>query len=223
MPLDLSDDYRCVDLYEAVTITSRATAPTLHSEEVEVARAFRRKLSYRELAASAGAAIRMETAIDVPMALTPGYTWKPGDTLTDANDNTYNIYIAESDPTTAFWSFVLYNPKIAYDLRHVVDVYELEADKDSANAATFTHENLKYEQIVCRVQWTSGGPGVNAGQSGEVENAIIYLGERLRLTNNSVIRWADPDYQIVREFEVVNWSNPDRLDMLMQVEVKAVP
>lgn len=223
MPLDLSDDYRCVDLYEAVTITSRATAPTLHSEEVEVARAFRRKLSYRELAASAGAAIRMETAIDVPMALTPDYTWKPGDTLTDSNDNTYNIYIAESDPTTAFWSFVLYNPKIAYDLRHVVNWYDHDKTKDASGASYSEGLILLYEDICSRVQWTTATPAKYADRTGEERRAIIYSSQRLFLKHDSIARWQEPETDIDYIFDVENWTMTERLDELMQIAVVARP
>ncbi len=223
MALDLSDDYLCVDLYEPVTINSRATAVGSHSESVEVSRAFRRKLTNRELTASAGAAVRMESAFDVPMTLTTGYTWKPGDTLTDGDNVTYNIYTADKDPTTAFWSFVVYNPKIAYQLQHTIDVYDISPDKDAAGTATFTYETIMYEDIACRVQWQDGGPGVTAGAVGEVEKAIIILGERLRLTNNSQIRWYDSDYSKMRYFDIKNWKMPDRLDELMQVAVEARP
>lgn len=223
MSLDLSDDYLCVDIYEAVTLNSRATALGEHSESTPVSRAFRRKLTNRELTASAGAAVRMESAFDVPMKLTTGYAWKPGDTLTDADNVTYNIYTADKDPTTAFWSFVVYNPKIAYQLQHIIDVFDISPDKDAAGAAVFNYETLMYEDVACRVQWVSGAPGMNAGAIGEVEEAIIILGERLRLTNNSQIRWYDPDYSKMRYFNIQNWKMPDRLDELMQVSVKVVP
>lgn len=223
MPLDLSDDYLCVDLYEPVTITSRATAVGSHIESIEVARAFRRKLSYRELAASAGAAIRMETAIDVPMALTPGYTWKPGDTLTDSEENTYNIYIAESDPTTAFWSFVLYNPKIAYDLRHLVTWYDHEKIKDASGASYSEGTHLLYSDISSRVQWTTTTPSSYADRTGEDRRATIYSSQRLYLKHDSYAQWTEPETDINYIFDIENWTMTERLDELMQINVVARP
>lgn len=223
MPLDLSDDYKTVDLYEPVTLVSRATAPGTHNEQISVARAFRRGLTTRELQASAGAAVRMETVFDVPETLVEGYTWKPGDTLTDEDENQYNIYNAVKDPGMAFWAFTVYNPKIAYDLRHTIDVFDLVIDKDSAGAATVHSEVPLALNVSCRVQWQSFMPGVHAGASGEIGKAVIILGEQLYLSHDTLIRWYESATKKLWTFEVKEWKNPDRLDELMQVRVEAVP
>jgi len=220
MAVDLSDDYLVVDGNEAVTLINRSNAG---DNALAVTHAFRRALSYREQMASMGVQVRLETVYDVPMTLVSAYTWKPGDTLTDSLGNVLNIISANRDPMTAFISFIVYDPKIEFDLQHTIDVYRLEVDKDAAGAATFANETLKYEGIAARVQYARGGPGVAAGLIGEIENVTIYLGERLRFSNNDVIRWYDPDYQVLREFDIVSWSNPDRLDMVMQVETEVRP
>lgn len=223
MALDLSDDYLCVDLYEPVTLVSRATARGTHDETVQVARAFRRGLTYKELGASAGAAIRMETAFDVPATLTEGYTWKPGDTLTDEDDNRYNIYSAVKDPGTAFWSLVVFNPKIAYDLRHLIDVYRKEMTKDASGAAYSDYETLLYSDIACRVQWTGERGGMVAGRTGDEKTATIYCDERLYLDHNCIVKWTDPATSTPYVFSLEEWVMADRIDELMQIRAKVKP
>lgn len=223
MAIDLSDDYKTVDLYEPVTLVSRSTAPATHDEEREVTHAFRGALTYRELAATSGAAVRMEAAFDIPKKLINDYVWKPGDTLTDQNDNLYNIFNAQVDPGTAFWRFIVYNPKIAYDLRHTIDVYDYTMAKDASGAAYKDGEHLLYEDISCRVQWQTVRPGKFADRTGEDREAIIYSSQRLYLTHNSVIEWADPDTNEVCVFDVESWSMTDRLDELMQIAVRLKP
>lgn len=218
MAVDLSTDYLTVDLYEAVTLTSRANSG---NSTLAVSNAFRGELTSKEQHATGGIAVRLEAAYDVPLTLVSSYTWKPGDTLTDSLGNVLNIYSASRD--VAWWRFLVYNPKIAYDLRHEIDVYNLELGKDSAGAATVDAESIVYEGISCRVQWTGGTPSVVNKRTGETQKATIYLSQRLYFRNNYLIRWADDTQDKLWEFDVIEWSNPDRLDELMQVSVEARP
>lgn len=223
MPLDLSDDYKTVDLAESVRLISRATAANTHDEALEVSHSFWGPLTHRELNATAGCAVRMESAIDIPQKLLAGYTFKPGDQLLNQDDEAYNIYSVQRDPGTAFWRFLVYNPKVAYDLRHEIDVFNLEVGKDAAGAGTVDVETLVYAGISCRVQWTGGKPSTYAGRTGETHTATIYLSQRLYLKNNYLIRWADDVQNKVWEFDVIDWAMSDRLDELMQVRVEARP
>jgi hypothetical protein len=223
MPLDLSEDYLAVDLYEPITLVSVATAPGTHSEERSVSRAFRRGLTTKEMQASSGAYVRMDTAFDVPMKLTQGYNWKPGDTLTDGEENSFVIYTATKDPTTAFWSLVVYDPKIAYDLRHEIDVYEKQFNKDASSAPISDAETLLYSDVSCRVQWQVERGSTFSDRSGESKEATIYSSQRLYLNHNCVINWTDPDTSINYIFDVKEWKTADRLDELMAIRVEARP
>lgn len=223
MSISIANDYLCVDFPEAVTITSVATTRNAHSESHEVAKAFRRGLATKEMAASSGAAVRMDTVFDVPMALTTDYEWKPGDTLLDADDNRFNIYTATKDPTTAFWSFVVYNPKIAYDLRHEIDVYETQMEKDAASAPYVVSENLLYSAISARVQWQSEGVGIYSNRKGDLKEAIIYSSQRLYITHDCTVHWVDPNTNISYVFDIQDWRMSDRLDELMQIRVIVQP
>lgn len=220
MAVDLSTDYKTVDLAETIWLTNRLE----HRDwEIKIHSAFKNALTTRELQASMGAAVRIEAAYDVPMKLVRNYSWKPGDFITDADENILMIYQADKDETTAFWRFLVYDPKIAFDLRHVIDVYDLQFTKDAAGATTADGEHLLYTEVAARVQWQNGQPGAYAKRTGEVERATIYLGERLRLTHGSLIRWYDRDYQKLRQFDIISWQMPDRLDQLMEVSVEVRP
>lgn len=223
MPLDLSDDYLAVDLYEPIILVSVATAAGSHSEERSVSRAFRRGLTTKEMQASSGAYVRMDTAFDVPMKLTHGYNWKPGDTLTDQEENSFIIYTATKDPTTAFWSLVVYDPKIAYDLRHEMDIYNLEYDKDAAGAGVMAAQDLVYDGISCRLQWISGQPTIENNRSGVMHEATIYSSQRLSMKENYLIEIMDNVQQTLWRFDVIEWTNPDRIDELMAIRVRAKP
>lgn len=221
MAIDLSDDYKTVDLAEAVRLISRATTPQSHDEALEVSHSFWGPLTHRELNATAGCAVRMESAIDIPQKLLKGYTFKPGDQLLNQDDETYNIYSVQRDPGTAFWRFLVYNPKIAYDLRHEMDVYNLEVGKDAAGAGTVDAETLVYSSISCRLQWDTGKPATHIGRTGEMLEGVIYSSQRLYLKNNHLIRITDE--QKAWELDVVDWSMTDRLDELMRIRVRATP
>lgn len=223
MALDLSDDYLAVDLEEPITLVSRATAAGSHSEERHVSHAFRRGLTTKEQQASAGAYVRMDTAFDVPMKLVTGYNWKPGDTLTDQEENEFVIYTATKDPTVAFWSLVVYDPKIAYDLRHEMDIYNLEYDKDAAGAGVLVAQDLVYDGISCRLQWTSGQPTIENNRSGVMHEATIYSSQRLYMKENYLIEIMDNVQKTLWRFDVVEWVNPDRIDELMAIRVRAKP
>lgn len=218
MALDLSEDYLCVDLEEAGTLTSRANSG---DTTLAVTHAFRGELTSREQHATGGIAVRLEAAYDIPLALISAYTWKPGDTFTDSLGNVLNIYSASRD--AAWWRFLVYNPKVAYDLRHEIDVVNLEVGKDAAGSVQITDETQVYSAISSRVQWINGKPSKFANRTGETHKAVIYLGQRLYLKNNHLIRWADDTQDKMWEFDILEWSNPDRLDELMQVSVEARP
>lgn len=218
MSVDLSTDYLTVDLKEAVTLNSRTNSG---NNTLAVTHAFRGELTTKEQHATGGIAVRLEAAYDVPLTLISSYTWKPGDTLTDSLGNVLNIYSASRD--AAWWRFLVYNPTIAYDLRHEIDVYDLKMDKDNAGATYVAVEELIYESISSRVQWVSGRPSTVNKRTGETHKAVIYLSQRLYLKNNYLIRWADDTQDKLWEFDVIEWSMPDRLDELMQVSVEARP
>lgn len=221
MALDLSTDYLAVDLYEPITIVSRRTAPGTHQEDVKVSRSFWGQLTTKELAASSGAAVRMESAVDVPRALLEDYAYKPGDQIINQDNETYNIYTASKD--AAWYRFVVYNPKIAYDLRHEVDWFDIAVTKDASGASVVDGESLLYESVTSRVQWDIAKPSEYAGRTGEERQAIIYSSERLYLTHNSIARWVEPETNILYEFDIIDWRVTDRLDELMQIRVVAKP
>lgn len=220
MAVDLSDDYLTVDFEEAVTLTSTANSG---NTSVSVTHAFPRALTRKEQHASAGAVVRISDAYDIPMTLISGYTWKPGDTITNSSGTVLNIWSAERDPATAFYAFLVYDPIIAYDLRHEIDVYRLEYSKDAAGAGAVDAESLVYEAVSCRVQWQNGSPDIVNNRSGNTEEAIIYSSQRLYMKGSYVIEWSDTTQNQVWRFDVLDWMTPDRLDELMQIRVRAIP
>lgn len=219
MPLDLSDDYLTVDLEEPVTLVWRATAHATHNEELEVSHSFWGPLTHKELGATAGCAVRMESAVDIPKKLLGAYTFKPGDQMVNQDDDTYNIYSVSRDAGTAFWRFLVYNPKIAYDLRHSIDVYDLQMEKDAAGAAYVGSEVLIYSAVSCRVQWQSERPGTYADRTDVEREGVIYSSQRLYLPQNALIRWTDPDTNIPYELDYLESHMSDRLDELQQIRV----
>jgi hypothetical protein len=222
MPLDLSDDYKAVDLAEEVTIrkadlAAEAAATTTAERQrlarknsIDVASAFRGELTYSEKEASGGAYVRGWAAFDIPKALTEDWEWKPGDTLTDENDTSFNIFSASQD--TAWWRLLCFDPIIANSLSHFIDIYDLAMDKDAAGAETVASEDLQYADVAARVVFETGAPGVSGGRNGELEQVTIYLGQRIYFKSNSLIKWTDPTTKKAWFFENLRWSMPDRLD-----------
>lgn len=220
MALDLSSDYLAVDFPEAVTLTSTANSG---DSTLAVTHAFARQLTTKELQASSGVVARSSNAYDIPMTLITGYSWKPGDTITDSEGNILVIYQASKDPTTAFWSFLVFNPKIAFDLRHTIEVYELQMDKDASSAPIMADRTLLYSDISCRVQWQIESGGVFQDREGDRKEAVIHSSQRLYLTHNCVIEWTDPETEQFHTFDVRDWKNSDRLDELQAIRVEIKP
>ena len=223
MAIDLSTDYKTVDLAEAVTLVSRATAPNTHEEQLEVSHTFWGPLTHKELAATGGCAVRMEAAVDIPKKLLVDYVFKPGDQLINQDDDTYNIYSVARDPGTAFWRFLVYNPKIAYDLRHIADVYDIGMAKDASGAAYADSRTLVYESLSCRVQWQNERPAKYADRTGMEATAIIHSSQRLRVPHNALFVWTDPETGEMYELEYEDAYTPDRLDELQKIKVVLRP
>lgn len=220
MALDLSTDYKTVDFPEAVTLTSVANSG---NSTLAVTHAFPRALTYKEQHASSGTVALVSNAYDIPMTLATGYAWKPGDSITDSAGNVLRVWKVDKDPTTAFYSFLVYDPKIAFDLRHTIDVYTKEMTKDASGAAYSNGETLLYSDIACRVQWAGERGGMLAGRTGDEKTATIYCDERLYIDHNCIVKWTDPAINTPYVFDLEEWVMADRIDELMQIRAKVKP
>lgn len=156
---------------------------------------------------------------------------KPGDLLEDDNELdpfgdqsqgiVYNILDVEHDE--GWWYLTVINPRVAYNLVHTVDIYDIVPDRDAGGSEIGIAEKPLYLGIPALVQVISGGRQDIEGLQGTVEDTTIVLAQRCLLSHNSIIKWTDTRTGQGRVFGVKSWEMTERLDVIMQVKVDLQP
>jgi hypothetical protein len=241
MALNPLKDWKKFRYPRPITMVS-VRSSNLPSVAFEIPTAFRGVCKYSQPTPNNGAFVRPEATylipkdVDNPNGVGP---WKPGDLLTDeleldptsvnnfepnqidATPTTYTVLVAENDEF--YWFLYVFNPTIAYNLRNEMDIYNIEYDKDAAGAGVAVAQDLVYDGIKCRLQWSSGMPTIENNRSGVQHEATIYSSQRLYLKENYLIEIMDTSQETLWRFDVIEWVNPDRIDELMAIRVRVTP
>lgn len=232
MTLDPATDWKRINfpVPRPITITSARTAnPPNVSFSVPWSQ--RGKCSYRMLTMTNGALVRPEAMYLVAKHVdnTGGAgPWKPGDTLTDANEQdptqqtptpvTYTIQLAESDDY--YWMLAVFNPKIAFNLRDTVSVL-LAEDVLTNNATRKTEFDTEDGggTLSCRRQPTDVTLKTMLGRQYDSKMYDVFFAtNRVLLPTVHVISWAEGAATIVAD--IVRVDQSDRIDVPMRAVVE---
>lgn len=215
--LDLSGDYSLVDNTEAVTFTNVGRDPAFDQTQ-EISAAHRAPVSLREAATSGGVYTRQDQIWRLPGALLQGRA-KPGDkitpqTLANDADGIWTILEVSWDQLNQEWRCPSRNLALVNDLRDTVTIERHSGAQDEA--ATFKPDWYPlYSQVAARVQEISGAPDESLGRRGTVRTLEVTLDRRLVVTNRDRVI----DDRTGEIFEITGWTNPDRIDELMKLQV----
>lgn len=119
------DDYLIFDNLEAVSFVSVANSGDTTSS---VAKALRRAMSYKELAASGGQYTGKDLVWWIPYTLLSSAKTK--DKVIDAAGVSWVVLDATLNTLQTLWRLVTRNPIIAYDLRQLVTLAKNNTDQD---------------------------------------------------------------------------------------------
>lgn len=195
---------------EPITHTSRRTAG---DEEQAGVDAIRFPITTREIAASGGVYTASDVVWSVQRELL-SYTPKLGDWITDEDGTRWVIQDVSLSRLTGEYKFTARDLVLALDLRDTVDVWRPTYDADAAGSgvADYGAEPV-YEGLAARIQETDGTVAEAHGREVVERRYTIYLADRVTLQAGDQVR----DGEVV--YEVIDYREPDRIDVLMQVNV----
>jgi hypothetical protein len=175
--------------------------------------------SVAEAAPSGGAYTRSRADVLLPaQVITTAAEPKPGDQIMRAADSsTWTILDVNLDELGIAYKLSVVNLALAYGL---VGSGTLRRAAPTANAVGLRVPNLAaYASAVpCRVQRTTGRRGGDGIDSPTIEiAATAYLGQQV------VPLFGDVFDDGTNRYSVVGWQNPDRLDMLFQLDLVDLP
>jgi hypothetical protein len=233
MPLDPSLDWQqfTVPTPRAITITSIRTS-NLPSVAYSVTWSQRGKCSYRMTQLTNGAYVRPEATYLVPKHVLAGQgagPWKPGDTITDANEQdptqqtatpvTYTIQVADNDDY--YWLLAVFNPKIAFNLRDTVDIVLNTGSVSSILTRTTSASDVS-TSVVCRKQPTSTQMMTLLGRQGNVRMFDVYFASnQTLLPDRHVLRWTESGSPVIAD--IVSVTDSERIDVCQKVTVEVRP
>lgn len=188
--------------------------------------AVRGKVSFRILQALSAAVVRPECMYSIPMDVAPG-PWKPGDTLTDANQIdatsqtspgvTYVVQLTEMDE--GFWLLYCFNPKISFNLKDTCTIKVATDGGPNAigmNPRTFAD---LYTSVPCRVQPTSSVWSMSHGRVGDLKTFDVYIASDYDLhPSKHIVTWTSG--ATTYEADVVNVQSRESVADLMAVTVE---
>lgn len=216
-------EFRSVDI---TPVTSAGDGTT-----VNCTKAIRGKVKYSvSQGLMASAYVRPEAMYSIPIAVAPG-PWKAGDKLYDSLElnpyttptNGLNYTIIDAQHDEGFWLLTVFSPQIAFNLQHLIDVYQVHKTKDAAGSIINDGEPSElYLDVPARVQWGTGRRNESDGVIGTGRDATVILGQRLELNHNCLIKWTDPLTSKSWSFELTEWSGADRIDQTMEAKVQVL-
>lgn len=217
LTVDLSQTYRYWLNREAVTYFS-------HAAEGDTAYALsdckRRQLTFKELAGSAGVYVGADRAWLIPAAiLPPGLTPKLADRIRDAQGTDWTVIgDAQLNSYQTWYRLVCRDLVLVNELRDLADVYRPQNNQDPAGNRVPDYAGAPaYAQVPCRLQEQEGTREESFGKLGLTRRYTVYLGQRLTVTAEDRLVVGGVNYQ------VTGYRNPDRIDLLMEIDVERLP
>lgn len=213
--------------WRTVTLTPQTSAGA--GTPVPCTKAIRGKVGFRTLQSFSASVVKPECSYSIPYALAPG-PWKPGDTLTDANQPdgtaqaspgvTYTILSAEQDE--GFWMLYCINPKISYGFK---DTGKIQVATDNltgigTNARTFA--DTAYTNIACRIQPTESAWSMQHGRVGDKKVFDVYIAADYDLNPSKHI-WVWTSGGNTYEADILAIRNRQNIADLMVLTVELRP
>lgn len=239
LTLDLSDNYLVYDERETITLVSMLNGRPDGSAQ-EVTNTVRLPFDERELAASLGVYQSLDRKWLLPGALMSGRVPKIGDkiranspgTSTTADPSALGVEpelwtvlsINQYDPVTKEWELATRNMALANDLRQTI-VFEWSKDRQD-KAGAMVRDWLEAYRVRGRLQVISATAGDEQNKRYTLHTATVYVEETLEQLEPSTdwrcwVEEARPGTGGQRPvWDVTGWTNPERIDQLMEVQVK---
>lgn len=214
LTVDFSGDYDDVwDKTEAITYRSKNRF--IYSN-TSVTKALRAQPTERERAPTGGVYTGFDliwVISDTLLTSTP----KPGDLVKDSSELEWTVLTAEYDQLDQVWNLTTVDLSLANDLKDKIDIYQPDSTVDTAGAynPTFT---TKYASLNCRIQEISGSESEQRGLRGTLKRYEIYLAKQVEVSTRFYAQDSEGN-----KYDIVSWSNPDRIDELQVLSCELRP
>lgn len=237
--IDMQDDWKVWDNLERVTVESlrvsefddergglvRRYGP---AQTWQVPHAKRRAISQREQAASGGAYTAQDVRWHIPAALLPqDFAFSPGDAVVDQEDRRWTILEVQENKWKQTWGLTCRDLVLVHGLRDKVNIERHEIVYDGSGVAiqrwpSSSDDGLKggenlYEDLLCRVQETSGSIANERGIRGALRQYEVYVGQPLDITTDDRIFWQG------RYLDITGWRQSELIDVLPVIEAQDRP
>jgi hypothetical protein len=214
------NDYQSWDDRESVAYTSVKNSGNV---EYSLTDCLRRPLNFKELAASGGVYTSQDRVWLVPAAILPSglngvADLKPADFLTDGDSVQWTVLECAWNTLQTWWRLVTRNIVLAYDLRSTLSIINPINNQDaSGNRIPNYNVEPAYSNVPCRIQEQEGNVAELLGKQEIKRTFIAYIGQRVTVTRESRVISGGVNYQ------VTGYRNPDRIDMLMELNLEIIP
>lgn len=215
--LDLRLDHLCWDgteeiLYESVR---KDYAPDVDT----IAGALRRAVRTSEGFASRG----VYTATDLNWCL-PEVAFvekkpKPADVVVDIDGNRYTVLDADFNTLRSWWLCRTRNLTIANDLQDIISIETPVLSRDAALGLVYDW-SIRYTGIKCRFQPITDDAAAERLVSATARMFRVIVDRQLQVTNDVGFDRINKDGVI---YEILGYSNPERLDELPVLTVRQDP
>lgn len=218
MAIDFTGDYAFWDGSEAVTLVRSAS----HGDsETSVSTALRLPLSTREVATSNGAYTSQDVRWLIPGALAVGdQAPKPGDLIRSNNEYgnlvDWTILDRSYSTMTAVYRCTTRDLVLSADLRDSLSVRRPLNSKDAAGKRVSAYQEI-YADVPAKIQEMESEPTDAFGTKSWKKKYVAYVGRRLVVQNEDQVHCGGKIYQLV------GYRNPDRFDLLQELDLEIMP
>ncbi len=192
---------------------SQQTAVGVYSDTA-IGTAWYRDLNDKEKATSRGVYVEHERNWFIPKLLYPTQPM-PGDVVTDGDGNEYTALSMGEVGGLGTWKVRSVNLVIAANLRQLVSIYKPTNTQDTSGNRVPTYA-AQYTALAGRIQPLGGDRTDVQGKLGILPSFACYLATQVVVTTEYQVRCDGVNYQ-VRAF-----SNPERIDELMQLTLEVL-
>lgn len=212
--IDHSDDWQVWDGLETVTYASTRTATGAggNAYAIVTAAALRADTQQSETEPSGGRYAKGRLVWDLPASYLPGIECKPGDTLTDARNDTWTVLESRWQVQGTIYRLETINLAVAYDLRELVSITRPTNTQDAAGGRVPTFAAV-YSGVQARIQETTADVTDGMGRRQARRTYQVFIGSRPTLLIED--RLVDSAGVV---YEITGWHAPDRIDQLMTLD-----
>lgn len=209
----MKSKWRLMPCREAVTFKHQTAVGTYTS--YAISDAWWRDLNDKEKQASRGVYVEHERNWFLPLELLT-VDVAVGDVIVDSDSNNYTVLSLGSVGGLGVGKYNAVNLALAAGLRDSISILRPMNTIEDSGLRTPTYAAV-YSSIAAKIQEVEGQREEIFGKVGFRQKFNVFVGQRVTVTTEDRVQLGSTVYQIQ------SYTNPDRIDELMQLGVEVLP